>query len=266
MSVNRDDDGSGEEEEEEEYDVEHTSREPPLRPEERHKTISGTANWLRAAVLGSNDAIVSVSALMIGVAANNDSTQSQVLLAALAALFAGATSMALGEYVSVSSQYDMEQSDLALERWEIQNNWDDEVKELAALYEKRGVKRETAMEVAKDLMKTEESALEAHANEELGIRDFTVAQPFSAAVASLFCFFVFGIIPILAGGFIQDKLIAIISITITSLIALVISGSVGAILGGAPWWKGAIRVGIGGSFAFAITAAVGWFSSQIGIT
>jgi len=265
MSRNRDrDDGSGEEEEEYEEEKGGGTSDFPT-PEEKHKSISGTANWLRAAVLGSNDAIVSVSALMIGVAANEDSTQSQVLLAALAALFAGAMSMALGEYVSVSSQYDMEQSDLALERWEIKNNFDDEVKELAGLYEKRGVSRETAMDVAKQLMKTEESALEAHANEELGIRDFTVAQPFSAALASLLCFFVFGIIPILAGGFIHDKFTAIVSISITALIALVISGSVGAILGGAPWWKGAIRVGIGGTIAFALTAAVGWFTSQVGI-
>jgi len=266
MSGNRDrDDGSGEEEEEYEEEKGGGTSDSP-NPEERHKTTSGTANWLRAAVLGSNDAIVSVSALMIGVAANEDSTQSQVLLAALAALFAGAMSMALGEYVSVSSQYDMEQSDLELERWEIKNNFDEELRELAGLYEKKGVSKETAMDVARQLMKTEESALEAHASEELGIRDFTVAQPFSAALASLVCFFIFGIIPVLAGGFIHDKLIAITSITITALAALIVSGSVGAILGGAPWWKGAIRVGIGGSFAFAITAAVGWFTSQIGIT
>jgi len=255
MGENRDDN--------EDYDVEETTTTP--RPEERHKSISGTANWLRAAVLGSNDAIVSVSALMIGVAANDDSTQGQVLLAALAALFAGAMSMALGEYVSVSSQYDMEQSDLKLEMWEIRNNWDDELKELAELYEKRGVSKETSLDVATQLMRTEKDALEAHANEELGIRDFTVAQPFSAAMASLFCFLVFGIIPIAAGGFIQDRITAIISIAITAMITLIISGSVGAILGGAPWWKGAVRVGIGGSIAFFITALVGWFTHQTGI-
>lgn len=231
---------------------------------EKHKSTLGTAGWLRAGVLGANDAIVSVAAVMVGVAANQSNSQGQVLIAALAALFAGALSMAVGEYVSVASQKDMEDADLEKERWELENNPEGELEELSLLYQERGVDPVTATEVARQLMAKD--ALQAHAIEELGIRDFSQARPFAAGMVSFAMFITFGCIPLLVGAWIPYRWYAIGAITGVSLILLAISGAVGAFFGGANMLLGAFRVTYGGALAMAITIGVGFLSETLNIS
>jgi len=222
---------------------------------EGHRSQMGTAGWLRAGVLGANDALVSVSSIMIGVAANQNSTQGAVLVAGLAGLIAGACSMAVGEYVSVCSQRDLENADLKREQWELENNWEGELEELALIYEERGCEPETAKAVANQLMTKD--AVKAHAREELGIRDFTKAKPFQAGIASFIMFLSFGAIPFLSCIFIPNRW-ALIGVCVgVTLFLLALCGAIGSYFGGAPLWKGASRVIVGGALAMAVTAGIG---------
>ncbi len=209
--------------------------------------------WLRAAVLGANDGIVSTASLIVGVA-SAAAKSGDVLIAGVAGLVAGAMSMAAGEYVSVSSQSDTEQADLARERKELTENIDFEHEELANLYVQRGVDHELALKVADQLMTKD--ALGAHARDELGISEITTARPIQAALTSAVTFSVGAALPIavvlLAPA---DKLIP--SVSIASLFFLGALGWVGAKTGGADPLKAMLRVVFWGALAMALTAGVG---------
>jgi VIT1/CCC1 family predicted Fe2+/Mn2+ transporter len=209
--------------------------------------------WLRAAVLGANDGILSTSSLVLGVAAAHASRGS-VLVAGVAGLTAGAMSMAAGEYVSVSSQADTESSDLARERRELETDTEGEHRELAGIYAARGLDPALARQVAEQLMAHD--ALGAHARDELGISVHTTARPVQAALASAATFFAGGAIPLLtllaapAAGLVP----VVFGVAIVSLAGL---GMLGARAGGAPLLNGAVRVTFWGALAMGITAAVG---------
>lgn len=209
--------------------------------------------WLRAAVLGANDGIVSTASLIVGVAASAAGS-SEILIAGIAGLVAGAMSMAAGEYVSVSSQADTEQADLTRERLELESQPDVEREELAQLYVKRGVDIDLARRVAEQLM--QKDALEAHAREELGISEITTARPIVAALTSALTFAVGAMMPLamvwLAPA---NQLVWIVSAA--SLLFLALLGAIGAKAGGADVLKAAIRVTFWGAFAMALTAGIG---------
>jgi VIT1/CCC1 family predicted Fe2+/Mn2+ transporter len=220
-------------------------------PGEVHR--SGRIGWMRAAVLGANDGLISTSSLIVGVASAEPS-RTAVLLAAVAGLVAGALSMAAGEYVSVSSQADTEQADLAQERGELAAAPSAEQAELAGIYMARGVRRELAVQVAEQLMTHD--ALGAHARDELGIHDTTRARPIQAAVTSA-ASFALGAAPpaILAAVLPAGALtLGIVGVTLGLLLVL---GGVAARLGGAPLMRGALRVAFWGAVAMGCTAAVG---------
>ena len=209
--------------------------------------------WLRAAVLGANDGIVSTSSLVLGVAAASTS-HSNVMLAGTAALVAGAMSMAAGEYVSVHSQADSEKAELDREREELRNDSDAEHRELAGIYRKRGLEAKLAEEVAKQLMAHD--ALAAHARDELGITKTLRARPIQAALASAASFSVGAALPIVAAAFSpMDGLIPIVGAA--SLVFLVALGVVSTWVGGAPIVPGTLRVAFWGAIAMAVTAGVG---------
>ncbi len=209
--------------------------------------------WLRAAVLGANDGLVSTASLIVGVAAAT-SDKGSILLAGSAGLVAGAMSMAAGEYVSVSSQADTEKADLAREKWELENHPEYELNELALSFIGRGVGRETAFEVARQM--TEHDALDAHAKEELGISAATSARPLQAAMTSALTFCGGAIAPLSVVALIpRDQLMA--AIPITSLLFLAILGALGARAGNAPVGRAMLRVTFWGAMAMAITAGVG---------
>lgn len=220
-------------------------------PEELHK--SHRSNWLRAAVLGVNDGIVSTASLMLGVSASSASN-SAILTAGVAGLAAGALSMAVGEYVSVSSQRDSERADIAIETRSLSANPDEELAELAAIYEQRGLKPKLAQEVAQQLH--DHDAIKAHLRDELGIDHEALAKPAQAALASAFSFALGSIIPILATVSVHGKG-KILAIVIVSLVGLAISGATGAFLGGGHRLWAASRVFFGGGIAMAITALIG---------
>jgi VIT1/CCC1 family predicted Fe2+/Mn2+ transporter len=222
-----------------------------MRHHEIH--LSTRSNWLRAAVLGSNDAIVSTSSLMIGVAAADASARS-VLIAGIAGLTAGALSMALGEFVSVSTQHDAEAADIEKESKELEASPQAELKELAGIYHKRGLDSELSLEVAKQL--TAHDELAAHLRDELGIEPAKRARPFQAAWISAASFATFALVPILA-LLVAPRGAALYAIPAASLVALGGLGSFGAYLGGAPVVRAALRVTIGGGIAMALTAAIG---------
>ncbi len=209
--------------------------------------------WLRAAVLGANDGIVSTASLIVGVAAAS-AGRSEVLIAGMAGLAAGALSMAAGEYVSVSSQSDTEAADLARERRELKEQPQFELEELAQTFVERGVSAETALQVAREL--TAHDALSAHAREELGISDFTSAQPLQAAWTSALTFSVGAAAPLLVAALTPLQWMAY-AVTIASLIFLAVLGGLGARAGGAPVWKAVMRVTFWGAVAMAVTAIVG---------
>jgi len=210
--------------------------------------------WLRAAVMGANDGIVSTASLIIGVTAAGTS-QSGILLAGLAGLIAGAMSMAAGEYVSVSAQSDSENADLAREKAELALYPESELAELAGLYEIRGLSTDLAMQVAKEL--TDHDALEAHARDELGITDQSKARPVQAALTSATTFSTGAALPLAAVIFAPVH--SIIWVTPTaSILVLTILGYVSAKTGGAPVGKAIERITIWGAAAMAATAAVGW--------
>jgi len=219
----------------------------------REKHRGHRAGWLRAAVLGADDGIVSLAALMIGVIAAGAS-RAAVLTAAAAALVAGAGSMAAGEYVSVSSQRDTERADLALERHELKVDPEGEQGELTQIYRRRGLTRELASQVATALM--ESDAVGAHALDELGIDQDQLARPVQAAISSAASFTVGAILPIIA-LLVAPQPARTIAVIVSALLALVLLGIAGARAGGAPPLRAAFRVGLGGGFAMAVTAGVG---------
>lgn len=222
------------------------------RHQETHNT--GRVGWLRAAVLGANDGVVSVSSVVVGVAAAAGVPPSTILLAGVAALVAGATSMAAGEYVSVQSQADTEQADLAKEAKELREQPEKELQELADFYEARGVDPVLAVQVAQQL--TAANALEAHAREELGITEQLKAQPFQAALASAAAFLAGGVIPVLAALLLPNQFVSL-GVTAVTLLSLVGLGALAAWAGGASILKGALRVTLWGAAAMALSALIG---------
>ncbi len=209
--------------------------------------------WLRAAVLGANDGIISTASLIIGIAASNLSQQT-VLLTGFAGLVSGAMAMAAGEYVSVSSQADTESADLARERLELANDQDSELNELTHIYINRGLTEKLAHEVAMQL--TAHNALAAHARDELGISEITNARPTQAAIASAFSFIAGATLP-LTVTYIAPFSSVITYVSATSLIFLAILGMIAAKTGGANIWMGAGRVAFWGALAMIATAIVG---------
>nr|WP_321441670.1 VIT family protein [uncultured Hyphomonas sp.] len=209
--------------------------------------------WLRAAVLGANDGILSTAGLVIGVASADASTGA-VLTAGLAGLVAGAMSMAAGEYVSVSSQADLEKADLEIERAALKSHPDAELEELTGIYMNRGLTPETAREVARQL--TEHDALEAHARDELGMSEAVAARPVQAAFSSAASFTIGAILPILAALFAPVGLITPV-VAVVSLISLAILGALSARAGGASKLKAASRVVFWGVAAMLVTGVIG---------
>jgi VIT1/CCC1 family predicted Fe2+/Mn2+ transporter len=222
-----------------------------MRHRELHR--SERIGWLRAAVLGANDGIVSTASLVVGVAAASTGRH-EVLIAGVAGLVAGALSMAAGEYVSVSSQADTEQADLARERTELASQPRAEEDELAAIYERRGLDRDLSRTVARQLMAKD--ALAAHARDELGLTEELTARPLQAAIASAGTFAIGAGVPVLA---IMAAPISVLGLTVSavSLVCLVALGAIAAKAGGASVLVGAIRVTFWGAVAMATTAMVG---------
>lgn len=219
--------------------------------DERHKVTR--VGWLRAAVLGANDGIVSTASLIVGVAAAS-AGRSDVLVAGVAGLVAGAMSMAAGEYVSVSSQSDTEAADLTRERGELATQPEAEREELAGLYRGRGLDPETALKVADQLMAHD--ALGAHARDELGISEITAARPVQAALTSAATFTAGAAAPLLLAAVSPLSLLAGI-VSAGSLVGLAVLGAIGARAGGAPPLTAAIRVTFWGALAMALTAGIG---------
>ena len=213
----------------------------------------GRLSWLRAAVLGANDGILSTSSLILGVASAHGTRQS-VVIAGIAGLVAGAMSMASGEYVSVSSQSDSERADIAREGKELAEDIQGELQELADIYVLRGLDSNLARTVAKQLMAYD--ALGAHSRDELGITDMTAARPLQAALASAAAFAAGGVPPLLI-AIIAPIGFETVTISSASILLLVVLGAVGAKAGGANMLKAAVRVAFWGAFAMAITACIG---------
>lgn len=222
-----------------------------LHPE-RH--LVERIGWLRAAILGANDGIVSTASLILGVAAAARSS-SEVLLAGVAGLVAGAMSMAAGEYVSVSSQSDTEAADLGRERGELAQSPELEHQELAVIYEERGLDKETASKVAKQLMVKD--ALAAHARDELNISHLTTARPVQAALTSAATFTAGAAMPLLAAWLLPFGRPLTFGVAVASLFFLAALGAVGAKAGGAPPAKAMLRVTFWGALAMAVTAGIG---------
>ena len=238
--------------------------EPQLHPDEPHADTAGLSqrlNWLRAGVLGANDGIVSVAAVVVGVAAATPSNGA-ILTAGMAALVGGAISMALGEYVSVSSQSDSEKALIAKERRELQEDPEAELAELAGLYQAQGITPETARQVATEL--TEQDALRAHLAIELGIHPEDVVNPWHAALASAVSFTIGAVLPMLAillpppGWEIPTTFVAV-------LVALGLTGWTGAYLGGGPKLRASVRVVVGGALALGATYLVGQLFGATGL-
>lgn len=212
------------------------------------------SNWLRAAVLGANDGIISISSLAIGVAAAS-STREPIVLATVAGLVAGALSMAAGEYVSVSSQTDTEKADIEREIKELAETPEDELKILAQIYVKRGLKPETAIQVAIEF--TEKDALSAHIRDELGINEISQANPIQAAISSGAAFTVGGVLPLLVILFAPIKNMEYWLYAFT-IIFLIILGSIAAKTGGSSIKKAILRITIWGTIAMVLSALVGY--------
>lgn len=217
-------------------------------PHRSHRT-----GWLRAAVLGANDGIVSTASLIVGVAAAG-ATQDSILLAGVAGLVAGAMSMAAGEYVSVCSQADTEKADLEVERRSLEQNEAAETRELAGIYESRGLEPELAQRVAEALMAHD--ALGAHARDEIGLSEHQSARPVQAALSSGAAFTLGAVLPLLSSWLVPGAR-QIPAVAIASLLSLTLLGVLAARLGGAPLTAGAFRVTFWGALAMALTAGVG---------
>lgn len=214
---------------------------------------SDRISWLRAAVLGANDGLISTSSLVVGVAAAEPS-RAAVLLAAVAGLAAGALSMAAGEYVSVSSQADTEDADLVRERGELAATPEEERAELAGIYVSRGVSPDLALQVADQL--TAYDALAAHARDELGIHELTRARPIQAALASAASFALGAAPPVILAAVLPTGILTPGVVGVT-LVLLVVLGAIAAHIGGAPRMRGAVRVAFWGAVAMGCTALVG---------
>ena len=228
----------------------------PSAHEEPH--LSGRSGWLRAAVMGANDGILSTASLIAGVAAGSGDRDT-ILLAGLAGLVAGALSMAAGEYVSVSSQADAERADVDQERRELQENPEAELAELAAIYQERGLRPELAQEVAEAL--TEADALGAHLRDEIGLTDLSPPRPVQAAVVSAITFAAGAAAPLLVAAFApMDGFIWWVAAA--TLLALGSLGALGARAGGAPQAPAALRVMLWGAGAMAITSGIGALVGQ----
>jgi len=214
---------------------------------------SHRVGWLRASVLGANDGIVSTASLIVGVAAAGTPHEG-IMLAGVAGLVAGAMSMAAGEYVSVSSQSDTENADLAIEQKSLEDDIDSEILELAEIYQSRGVEKALARQVAEQLM--EHDALGAHARDEIGISESATARPVQAALSSAAAFTIGAALPLLVAWVTPlDWLISLV--VVFSLVSLAVLGSVAARAGGASMRIGAVRVTFWGALAMALTAGVG---------
>ena len=228
--------------------------------DERHYT--NRSGWLRASVLGANDGILSTTSLVIGVAAAA-SSRTAIILSALSGLVAGALSMAAGEYVSVSSQSDIEQSDLKREKRELEETPEAELEELTQIYVQRGIKRDLAEQVARQL--TEHNAIEAHARDELGINDITQAKPMQAALASFGSFVLGGILPFLVSIFAPIHNMVWCQY-IFAIVFLILLGIIAAKTGGSNIWKSVVRICFWGTAAMGITALIGYvFGTKVGL-
>lgn len=224
---------------------------PRAMPSELHR--ASRAGWLRAAVLGANDGIVSTASLMVGVASASAGSE-ELLLTGVAGLVAGAMSMAAGEYVSVSSQTDIELADLKLERAELAAQPELETQELASIYVARGLTPELAEQVAQQLMAHD--ALGAHVRDELGMSESAKAQPVQAALTSAGSFAVGALLPLLT-AVVAPAALVVFLVAGTSLVFLTVLGALAAHAGGAPVLRGSIRVALLGGLAMALTAGVG---------
>ncbi len=209
--------------------------------------------WLRASVLGANDGIISTSSLIIGVASAHSAYDS-VLVAAAAGLVAGAISMAAGEYVSVCAQSDTEKSDLALERKSLINHYEEEVIELAEIYEERGVESTLALKVARQMMAHD--ALGAHARDDIGIAIHSTAQPLLAAFSSALSFIVGAALPLAIVIFNGDKNLTV-TVALSALVFLAVLGALSAFLGAAKIYTGVLRVTLWGALAMTVTSLIG---------
>jgi VIT1/CCC1 family predicted Fe2+/Mn2+ transporter len=218
-----------------------------------HEHKADRIGWIRAVVLGANDGIVSTASLIVGVASANI-VSDNLLLIGTAGLVAGAMSMAAGEYVSVSSQTDIEQAELALEMSHIEENWALEEQELATIYRNRGLDKGLAAQVAKQLMAKD--AIGSHARDELGITDLAQGQPLQAALLSALSFSVGALLPLAAIVLFSEAML-IPGVAVISLLALVVLGIVSAQVGGASKRKGAARVVFWGALAMVVSTGVG---------
>jgi VIT1/CCC1 family predicted Fe2+/Mn2+ transporter len=226
-------------------------------PPHRERHLSHRAGWLRALVLGANDGIISTAALILGVAAA-DTGRTAVLVAGMAGLVSGALSMGLGEYVSVSSQRDSEEADIAKEEWELAHTPERELAELTAIYKEKGLSNELALEVASEL--TSRDPLNAHLVEELGITEDTRARPTQAAVASMAAFSLGAALPLLAAAAVPSSSatgVRIAAVAAVAVVALVVLGVTAARIGGADPVRPTLRTTIGGVVAMAATMAIG---------
>ncbi len=221
---------------------------------EHEKHYINRSSWLRAAVLGANDGILSTASIAIGVAAASDARE-PIALASLAGLVAGALSMAAGEYVSVSSQSDVEAADLKREQHELDTMPEGEKVELAAIYEKRGLDVETAAKVAEQLMA--HNALEAHARDELGMNEITQARPLQAALASGASFVFGAVLPLLVSLFLPVQQMVVYQY-VFAIVFLAVLGAVAAKAGGSGMWKAVARITFWGTMAMGLTALVGY--------
>jgi VIT1/CCC1 family predicted Fe2+/Mn2+ transporter len=221
---------------------------------EVEKHYVNRSGWLRAAVLGANDGILSTTSIAIGIAAAS-TTRGPIILGALAGLVAGTLSMAAGEYVSVSSQSDIETADLLREKNELETEPQLELVELANLYEQRGLTKDLSLQVAKQL--TQHNALETHARDELGITEITTPRPLQAAMASGASFISGGIVPLLVSIFAPIK-IMVVSQYAFAIVFLAIMGAVSAKTGGSKMWTGVLRICFWGTVAMGMTALVGY--------
>lgn len=239
-----------------------TAGAPTLHENEPHgNDIAHRLNWLRAGVLGANDGIVSVAAIVVGVAGATTETGT-ILTAGAAGLVGGAISMALGEYVSVSSQSDSQKALIEKERRELEEEPEEELAELAAIYESKGLSHETAQAVAREL--TEHDALSAHLSAELNIDREDIVSPWHAASASAIAFLAGAILPMLA-ILLPPETIRVPLTFAAVLVALAATGSVGAWIGGSSKSRAAVRVVIGGALALAATFAIGNLLGATGV-
>ncbi|HEX7707172.1 MAG TPA: VIT family protein [Thermoanaerobaculia bacterium] len=230
-----------------------------MRHVERHRMAR--IGWLRAAVLGANDGLISTASLVVGVAASGV-PRASVLITGVAGLVAGAMSMAAGEYVSVSSQADTERADLERERRELAADEPAERAELTAIYVERGLSPSLASQVSEQLMSKD--ALAAHARDELGIFEATTARPLQAALASAATFAVGALLPVAVSALVPRGQLATL-VTASALALLAVLGAVAARVGGAAMWRGALRVALWGAFAMGVSALVGrLFGAAIG--